>query len=172
VVPFVVALALAGATAAWAVTGAVTVKAAKNTTLGSIVVNAHGLTLYHLTSEKAGKIGCTGACAKEWPPLLVSGSAKPVAGSGVVATKLGTVKRPDGTVQVTYAGAPLYRFDGDTTAGQAKGEAVGGVWFAVAPSGAIVKPAAAAASSSSSTGSPSYSTTTTTSSTGMYGSGY
>src|SRR5579862_7552995 len=143
--PLAAVLALTGTTAAWAVSGAATVKAAKNTTLGSIVVSARGLTLYHLTSEKGGKIKCTGACAATWPPLLVAGSAKPVAGAGIVAAKLGTVKRPDGTMQVTYAGSPLYLFGDDKKAGQAKGEAVGGVWFALAPSGAVVKPAAAAA---------------------------
>jgi predicted lipoprotein with Yx(FWY)xxD motif len=136
------AVALAGATAAWAVAGAPTVKTARNATLGSVVVSAHGMTLYHLTSEKGGRIECTGACTASWPPLLVSGAAKPVAGPGIAAAKLGTVKRPDGKVQVTYAGSPLYLYGDDRAAGQAKGEGEGGVWFALAPSGAVVKPAA------------------------------
>jgi predicted lipoprotein with Yx(FWY)xxD motif len=153
--------ALVGVTTAWGAIGAATVKSASNATLGSILVNAHGLTLYRLTSEHGGKIKCTGACAVEWPPLLVTGSAKPVAGAGITASKLGTVKRPDGTTQVTYAGSPLYRYGGDTKAGKAKGEAEGGVWFAVAPSGASVKPASTAAPAAP----------TTTSSSGGYGSG-
>jgi len=160
--PFAVVLLLAAATTAWAATGAVSVKVAKNATLGSIVVNAKGMTLYHMTSEKGGKVACTGACAATWPPLLVKGKAKPVAGAGIVAAKLGTVKRPDGKVQVTYAGSPLYAYSGDTARGDVNGEGVESVWFALAPTGKVVKPAPAAASSSSTANSTAGSASTST----------
>jgi predicted lipoprotein with Yx(FWY)xxD motif len=139
-----------------------TVKTVKNSQLGSaIVVSARGLTLYHLTSEKGGKIRCSGACARQWPPLTVAATVKPLGGAGIVASKLGVVKRPDGTTQVTYNGAPLYMFSGDTKSGTANGEGLEGVWFALSPSGAIVKPAASSSSSGSG-----YDTGTTTPSTG------
>jgi predicted lipoprotein with Yx(FWY)xxD motif len=137
--------ALVATAAGWAAAGAATVKTLSTNELGTIVVNARGLTLYHLTSEKGGKIKCSAACAKQWPPLLLAAGATPKAGPGITAAKLGLVKRPDGTMQVTYAGAPLYRFAGDTKSGATAGEGFGGVWFALAPTGAIVKATAAPA---------------------------
>jgi len=151
--------------AGWAATQAATVKTLRSSELGTIVVNARGLTLYHMTSEKGGAIKCSGACAKQWPPLLITGTAKPLAGPGIAAAKLGVVKRPDGTMQVTYNHAALYRFAGDVKPGTANGEGIGGVWFAVAPSGAIVKPAPASSSSTTST-------PATTTSGGDGGAGY
>src|SRR5712691_5351314 len=129
-----------------------TVKATHNAQLGTIVVSPSGLTLYHLTGETHGSIKCTGTCATFWPPLLLSGAAKPQAGAGITASKLATVKRPDGHLQVTYNGMPLYRYALDTKAGQTRGEAlpgqgVPGTWNAVTPAGTIVKPAAATSTS-------------------------
>jgi predicted lipoprotein with Yx(FWY)xxD motif len=135
----------------------VTIKA--SSALGTkILVNSSGFTLYHYTDETKGSIHCTGACAKVWRPLLMSGSAKPVAGSGLVATKLGTVKRPDGGMQVTYNGLALYRYSADTKAGQTNGQGVEGAWYAVTSKGVITKAkvstaATAVATSSSSTSS-------------------
>src|SRR5207248_11796027 len=88
-----------------------TVSAAHNAKFGSLLVNAGGMTLYHYTAEKRGSIACTAACTKFWPPLLVK--TKPIAGAGIVAAKLSTIKRPDGTKQVTYAGFPPYRYAAD-----------------------------------------------------------
>ena len=120
----------------------VTIQSGKVTGLGSVLVNANGLTLYHMTSEAKRSISCTVVCAATWPPLLVTGAAKPVAGSGLVASKIGTIKRPDGDVQVTYNGFALYRYAADKKAGDAKGQALGGVWYAIRPSsGKIVKTA-------------------------------
>jgi predicted lipoprotein with Yx(FWY)xxD motif len=121
VVALFAALALIGAGVALA--AAVTVNSAKNPTLGKIVVNSSGFTLYHNTKEK-GSIKCTGACAKVWPPLLV---------------KLGKIKRPDGSFQVTYFGKPLYRYAPDTKPGNVKGEGIGGIWFAIKTNGALAK---------------------------------
>ena len=154
--------------AGWAATQAATVKTLRSSELGTIVVNARGLTLYHMTSEKGGAIKCSGACAKQWPPLLLTGTAKPLAGPGIAAAKLGVVKRPDGTMQVTYNHAPLYRFAGDTKPGTANGEGIEGVWFALAPSGAIVKPAP----SSSTTSTPATTTPSTSSGGGGGDTGY
>ena len=79
-----------------------------------------GFTLYHLKTETPGKIVCTRTCVGTWPPVLLpSGVTSAIAGSGV--SGLGTIKRPDGTTQVTYKGMPLYHYSGDTTAGWCPG---------------------------------------------------
>src|SRR5204862_100284 len=76
-----------------------TVKTAQVGDLGRVVVSASGRTLYHYTDEAKGKVDCTGGCAKLWPPLLVKAGTMPVAGPGVAASKLGVLKRPDGSFQ-------------------------------------------------------------------------
>jgi predicted lipoprotein with Yx(FWY)xxD motif len=109
-----------------------------STALGStIVVTSKGLTLYHDTAEKKGTIVCTAACAKVWVPLLATG--KPLAGPGLNAGKLGTIKRPDGKIQVTYNGLALYRYASDKAAGQTKGQGAEGIWFAVTAAGSVTK---------------------------------
>jgi predicted lipoprotein with Yx(FWY)xxD motif len=98
-------------------TSGLTVATAKNAKLGTILVS--GKTLYTL---KASKVSCTAACIKIWPELLLSkGVKKATAGNGVSASKLGTVARAGGVLQVTYGGKPLYYFSGDKAAGQVKG---------------------------------------------------
>ncbi len=168
--------ALAVALGASGSTGKPTVSAAKNTALGAIVVGSTGRTLYHYLDDHGTKIDCTGGCATQWPPLLVAKSAKPVAGPGIKAGKLGTVTRPDGTIQVTYNGYPLYRFAGDTKNGQVNGQGLEHSWYVLAPSGAVVKvsaaPAAAGASPGAGSGSSSSGGSTGTgSSSGGTGSG-
>ena len=134
----VVLAAVGGASAA---SRAGTVHAATSTTLGTnILVDSRGFTLYHRTTEKKGSVNCIGTCRKSWPPLLVS-SATPVAGAGLSAAKLGTIKRPDGGVQVTYNGYALYRYTGDKKAGQTNGQGAEGVWYALTPAGVITKAA-------------------------------
>jgi predicted lipoprotein with Yx(FWY)xxD motif len=112
------------------------VKTASNTTLGAtILVDAQGITLYHLSGEQNGKWICTSAaCVQVWHPLIASSGAAPKGGVG----SLGTVKRPDGTVQVTYKGTPLYTFAQDQKAGDAKGQGIKdvGTWTAVTASAA------------------------------------
>ena len=141
-----------GAALAATVSTGGTVKVAQNSRFGSILVSPGGLTLYHMTSEKRGSIECTGACAKFWPPLLLTAGAKQKAGSGVSAAKLGTIKRPDGHLQVTYNGLALYRYSLDRKAGDVKGEGVQGSWFAINPAGKIVKKAGASAGATTPTG--------------------
>jgi len=139
-----VVVGLAGAAAA------VTMKTTMNGALGSsIVVSATGRTLYHDSAEKKNTVKCTGTCATQWRPLLISAGAKPVAGTGVTASKLGIVKRPDGKMQVTYAGLPLYLFAGDSKAGDVNGQGLGGLWHAIAPSGLVIMKAAKGSSASS-----------------------
>ena len=138
----VVLAAMAAAIVATAVSAAPrpTVKVAQTAGLGKLLTTSSGLTLYHYIDEKAGsgKIDCKGACAQLWPPLLVSVGAKPTAGPGLTAAKLGTVKRPDGKVQVTYAGIPLYRYAPDKKAGDVKGQALYKEWYVISPTGKIV----------------------------------
>ncbi len=103
-------------------------------TLGIVLVDGHGHTLYLDTHDHQGRVSCTGSCARQWPPLLLpEGVAKPVAGAGVTA--LGTVRRSDHRLQVTSHKLPLYRYVGDRRPGQVRGEGKGGIFFAVSPSG-------------------------------------
>jgi predicted lipoprotein with Yx(FWY)xxD motif len=120
--------------------GPVTVKAAHSASLhASIVVTRDGLTLYHLVAEHGTKIGCAGACASTWPPLLVPSGGEALAGKGIARSKLGTITRPDGRRQVTYGGFALYRYSGDRKAGDTNGQGLQGAWYAIGASGQIVK---------------------------------
>jgi predicted lipoprotein with Yx(FWY)xxD motif len=147
--------------------GAVVVKSAANSTVGAtVLVDAQGRTLYSLSGEQGGKFICTSAaCTQVWHPLSASGTPSGSVGS------LGTVKRPDGSEQVTYKGMPLYTFAEDQAPGEAKGQGIKdvGTWTAVttsatssgAPAGAApvttpAQPAAPAESESSSGGGSSY----------------
>jgi predicted lipoprotein with Yx(FWY)xxD motif len=106
-------------------------KEAENATLGkTVLTTTKGLTLYSLSVEKNGKFTCTGSCLSTWHPLTVPKGVKP---AGPV--KLGTVVRPEGGIQVTYKGRPLYRFAGDTKSGDANGEGIKdvGTWHAATP---------------------------------------
>ena len=118
------------------------VSTAKKTSLGRIIVNSNGRTLYMFGKDRNGKSACSGQCATFWPPLTTSG--KPRVTSGARAALVGTTKRADGRLQVTYNHHPLYTFVKDTKTGQTNGEGVnayGAVWDAVSPAGAkIVKP--------------------------------
>jgi predicted lipoprotein with Yx(FWY)xxD motif len=110
------------------------VKTASNSSVGgTILVTAQGMTLYHLSGEQNGKFICTSsACVGVWHPLTVAAGGTP---TGVAS--LATVKRPDGTTQVTYKGTPLYTFAQDTSPGQASGQGMKdvGTWSAVTVSG-------------------------------------
>ena len=104
--------------------------------LGKMLVDVHGRTLYLFEKDKNGKSACTGTCKSFWPPLLTKG--KPHAAAGVRAAWLGTTRRADGGMQVTYHGHPLYRFSLDAKAGDTKGEGLndfGARWYAVSPQG-------------------------------------
>jgi predicted lipoprotein with Yx(FWY)xxD motif len=145
--PLLAVAALAGvvAVSALAAPARPTVKVMQTASLGRLLATSSGLTLYHYTDEKRGKIDCKGACAKLWPPVLVKAGAKPTAGPGLSAAKLGTIKRPDGGTQVTYNGFALYRYAPDKKAGDVKGQALFKAWYVIAPTGKLVKRAPAAA---------------------------
>jgi predicted lipoprotein with Yx(FWY)xxD motif len=110
------------------------------TSLGRILVASRGRTLYLFAKDRNGKSACAGKCATFWPPLIATG--KPRAMGGAKASLLGTTKRADGRLQVTYNHQPLYRFVKDTKKGQTNGEeldAFGAEWYAVSPAGAKVE---------------------------------
>jgi predicted lipoprotein with Yx(FWY)xxD motif len=134
------ALVLAGAvTLAVAATGSAASRATVSTRhgkLGTFLVGTNGRTLYLFEKDKTSKSTCSGQCATYWPPLLTTG--RPKAAGKAKASLLGTTKRSDGKLQVTYKGHPVYYFIQDTKAGQTNGEGFNGFgakWYAMAPSG-------------------------------------
>jgi predicted lipoprotein with Yx(FWY)xxD motif len=111
----------------------------RQTKLGAILVNAQGRTLYLFTRDRNARSSCTAACIRAWPPLLARG--KPTAGTGLDPKLVGTTRRPNGAVQVTYNRHPLYTFALDKSADQTSGQrrtAFGGRWFAVSARGTAV----------------------------------
>jgi predicted lipoprotein with Yx(FWY)xxD motif len=115
---------------------AAVITAASAPKLGRIIVDSKGFTLYDFHKDKGTTSSCYGGCAQVWPPLTTEG--EPQAGEGASASKLGTTKRTDGTLQVTYAGHPLYTYTADTKPGDAKGNdfsSFGAQWYALLPSG-------------------------------------
>jgi predicted lipoprotein with Yx(FWY)xxD motif len=106
--------------------------------LGSVLVDVSGRTVYLFKADTGKDSTCYGDCVRFWPPVLTAGA--PLAGAGAKAALLGTTTRTDGSLQVTYAGHPLYRFDLDSP-GDAIGQGVngfGGLWWVVSPSGAAI----------------------------------
>jgi len=104
--------------------------------LGRILVDSKGITLYDFPPDKGATSVCYGACAALWPPLITS--ARPVAGPGVHASLLGTTRRKDGKLEVTYNGHPLYYFVSDRKPGQTTGQGVdqcGAPWWVISPAG-------------------------------------
>lgn len=132
----------------------------RKTTLGPILVNSRGHTLYLFLKDRNGKSACSGSCARFWPPLLSRGT--PTVGLGLKRSLLGSTRRSNGSLQVTYNRHPLYSYALDKRAGQTKGEgslAFGAKWYAVSARGrAVVK-----ASTTTTTTTNTTATTTTTS---------
>jgi predicted lipoprotein with Yx(FWY)xxD motif len=134
-------------------TGGKTVSGASVGAFGTVLVDSEGVTVYEFAKDNGTTSSCYGACAQSWPPVLASG--KPSAGGGAMASQLGTTQRKDGSVQVTYAGHPLYTFVGDTEPGEATGNestAFGGKWSVMNEAGEAVAGAPAESSSSESSG--------------------
>ncbi len=127
------ASATPAASAAAMPSGPAVVNVGQTSALGSFLVDSKGMTLYLFTKDTPNTSNCYSSCAALWPPLLTNGT--PTAGTGVTASMLGTTKRTDGTVQVTYNGWPLYYYVTDKAAGDTTGENVQGVWFVVTPAG-------------------------------------
>ena len=128
-----------GSTSPASTSHATTTVTVGSTQLGKIVVDGRGRTLYEFAADKSGMSACSGACATVWPPLTTTGTPK--AGSALKASLLSTIKRSDGTMQVTYAGHPLYYYEGDGQAGQTTGQALnqfGALWYVLNPAGAVI----------------------------------
>ena len=107
-----------------------------NTSIGNVLVNSQGRTVYLFAADMGSKSACSGACAGAWPPVRTSG--KPTAGNGLKSSLLGTIKRSDGKPQVTYNHHPLYLYSGDQKPGDTNGQklnAFGAPWFALTSSG-------------------------------------
>jgi predicted lipoprotein with Yx(FWY)xxD motif len=131
----VAAIAAAVAFAGGTTSHGTTVAIAK-TPLGRILVDSKGITLYDFVKDKPGTSSCYGACAALWPPLTTT--AKPHAGKGVRQSLLGTTKRKDGKLEVTYNHHPLYYFVTDRKPGQTTGQGVnqfGGPWWVLSTAG-------------------------------------
>lgn len=147
--------ATAGATATHAKT--VKVATANVAKIGTVLTTASGLTLYRFTEDPPGSSMCTGSCAKVWPPFLAAQGSHISAPKGVQGLSLIKV---GSHWQVAFHKVALYRFEGDKKRGQAKGQDVGGVWFAVLKSGIPASTAAGSASTATTSASPSSTPTT------------
>ena len=131
-----------------AATGAVLAPA--HTTLGTVLVDHSGRTVYLLTADSPGHSSCTAQCLAYWPSVAPASSTKPLPG---VSAPVGTAKVAGGGSTVTVGGWPVYTFVQDSSPGDVTGEGVksfGGVWYAVSPAGQPVKPGSSATPSTSS----------------------
>jgi predicted lipoprotein with Yx(FWY)xxD motif len=108
---------------------------AEHPTLGMILVDGEGMTLYRFDNDTAGVSNCSGGCLTAWPPLLTE--FEPVALEGVNG-EIGTITRSDGTMQVTVNGFPLYYWQNDEAAGDANGQGVNNIWWVVDADGETV----------------------------------
>ena len=104
------------------------------------------MTVYLYTPDTGTESTCYGGCEAAWPPVVAEG--KPTAGEGAMSSALGTTKRKDGTMQVTYEGHPLYTFSGDSASGEANGQELDGTWFVLDEAGNQVEGKAEAAAES------------------------
>jgi predicted lipoprotein with Yx(FWY)xxD motif len=137
----VVAGGLATSTASMASSGAsASTVYVGSSQFGPILFAGNGRALYAFTRDPRRRSACSGACAAAWPPFLVSSRAR--AGRGARTALLGTIRRANGTRQVTYAGRPLYYYVGDRSPGQVLCQNVrefGGLWLVVRASGRLVR---------------------------------
>ena len=122
------------------------VSTASNTSFGTILTDANGMTLYFFDKDKPVKpqSACVADCAVTWPAVQASEGTS--VGAGLDPAKLGQVTRPDGKVQLTYNTWPLYRYAGDTAAGQTNGQGIGGIWHVAGVDGKPITMTAAPAS--------------------------
>jgi predicted lipoprotein with Yx(FWY)xxD motif len=109
--------------------------------LGRYIVDGKGFTLYLFEKDKTTKSTCYSGCAHTWAPLLTSGRA--TAGPGVQSAKIGTTRRKNGSMQVTYGGHPLYHYDDDHKPGMTEGQGkleFGAKWYVLAAGGKKIDP--------------------------------
>ncbi|MCO6010062.1 hypothetical protein NE236_34350 [Actinoallomurus purpureus] len=107
--------------------------------LGPILTDRTGRTLYAFAKDKDGGSSCTADCIATWPALTSRGTV--TAASGANGSLLGSTRRAEGTTQAKYGVWPLYYYAGDMNAGDVDGQGVDGVWFAVGADGKLVKAA-------------------------------
>jgi predicted lipoprotein with Yx(FWY)xxD motif len=139
------AAALAFAATAMATSGSASAPksssvAAAKSRFATILFDGRGFVLYAFTRDTRGRSACSGACAKAWPPYIVTG--KLIGRAGIAAGRLATIRRSDGSRQATYAGKPLYYYVGDRKPRQILCQNVsefGGLWLVVRPNGAVVR---------------------------------
>ncbi len=126
-----------------------------SSSMGTIVVDAQGRTVYFFDKDtaNAGKSACSGGCAQSWPAVTTTSDSPTADG---VSGSLGVITRSDGTKQVTLNGLPLYLYAGDAKAGDTAGQGVQKVWWVVSPSGTKITGAAPAPSSSAGGQYPTY----------------
>ena len=146
------ASATASATASAAAVSSTAVLKTEQTSLGMVLANGQGMTVYWFAADHGTTSACSGACAAAWPPVI----GLPKAAAGVTLTgTLGTITRSDGSKQATYNGHPLYTFKADSAPGQVNGNKVtgfGAAWYAItigASSGASTTPTSSSTSTSS-----------------------
>ena len=106
------------------------------TSLGKIVADAEGHTLYGFTQDSSGSSTCNEGCAGAWPPLTVSGD---IAVDGLDKSLFTVIDRADGTKQLKMGKWPLYRFSGDAGPGDTNGQGSGGSWFVIGVDGKLIK---------------------------------
>jgi predicted lipoprotein with Yx(FWY)xxD motif len=113
----------------------------RKSTFGPILFDGTGHALYAFTKDpRRGRSTCYGACAAAWPPYLKTGTLR--AGPGTHRSLIGTTRRRNGRLQITYAGRPLYFYVGDRQVGQVLCQNVrefGGLWLVQRPTGALVR---------------------------------
>jgi predicted lipoprotein with Yx(FWY)xxD motif len=118
-----------------------TALALRSTSLGKILTDGRGFTVYDFDADEGTKSACSGACATAWPPVRATGAA-PQVGTGVDKSLVGQATRPDGTKQLTYDGRPLYYYAGDSAPGRSTGEgsrSFGAPWYVLTANGQEVK---------------------------------
>jgi len=128
-----------GGTAPSSQAGSVTI-GVRGSSLGQILVDGSGKSLYLFEADSGTQSTCSAACAQAWPPLTTSGAPK--AAGGASPSLLGTTTRSDGTKQATYSGHPLYYFTGDAKSGDINGEGVtafGAGWDVLSPAGSKIE---------------------------------
>ena len=121
------------------------------TSLGTVLVDAEGMTLYGFTPDEGGTPTCTDACAEIWPPLFTDSSDLP---EGLDPAVFSVVEHPSGEPQLAAGGWPLYYYASDAEPGDVDGQGVGGNWWVVAPDGSLVEEPAAAEGTGTGSSSP------------------
>ncbi|GAA2808224.1 COG4315 family predicted lipoprotein [Kribbella solani] len=101
--------------------------------LGTVVVDGNGRAVYVFDKDTKNKSNCEGGCLAQWP-AVAAGTGTPRL-TGISPSLVGSITRSDGTKQLTINGMPIYLFARDTQAGQANGQAFGGIWWVIGPDG-------------------------------------